>query len=364
MNILYDHQIFGIQRYGGISRYFIELAQRIVKMGHSVQIRAPLYVTGYPFGTLNPKGLRIPVKLLTDEIMHTTNNLLSSLLGQNGIATDIYHDTYYVRRVIAPQYTARVVTVHDMIHEKFPNVFSQSDPTTDYKRNAVTNADHIICISENTKKDLIDYFKVNEDKISVVYHGLPQLNPTMRSEGADVTSKPYFLFVGSRRKYKNFDRFVKAFACSKKISRYFDVVCFGGERLVRQDKNLVHSNHLSRQFHFIHGKDTTLAHLYTKAFALIYPSLYEGFGFPPLEAMAFGCPVLCSDTSSLPEITGDAALHFNPYSVESMVQSMENIVDHSHLRDQLIHRGLKRVRSFSWDLCAQNTLGVYKKLLS
>lgn len=359
MQIIYDHQIFGIQKFGGITRYYIELANHLTNKGHDVQIRAPLYVTRYPFGSVKPKGLPIPGRPFSISRMNAVNNLLSSFIWSNRKPVDIYHETYYGKPNVCPMKCACIITIHDMIHEKFKHLFHYDDQTSRIKKKAAIRADHIICISHNTKKDLIKYFQIEPKKISVVHHGITHV-PDITLKTSNI-HKPYFLFVGSRRLYKNFDGLLKAFSLSMHLVQNFNIVCFGGEKISKTDKDLISSYHLDNSIRFFFGNDSILAQLYSHAFALIYPTLYEGFGFPPLEAMAYKCPVICSNTSSIPEIAGNAAIYFDPYCSESIMNAMESLIMNTETRNRLIESGIQRSRLFSWDRCAKKTLDVYKK---
>ena len=113
----------------------------------------------------------------------------------------------------------------------------------------------------------------------------------------------------------------------------------------------------------VNGDDAKLANYYRNASLFVYPSLYEGFGIPPLEAMGYGCPVVCSNTSSIPEVVGDAAILFDPYSLDSISNAIETVLTNNHLRSSLISRGFEQIQKFSWKKCADETLDVYKKVL-
>jgi glycosyltransferase involved in cell wall biosynthesis len=257
-----------------------------------------------------------------------------------------------------------VVTVYDMIFERF--AVKHGDRTTAPKRAAVERADHVICISENTRRDLIEILGVPEQKTSVVYLAADR---AFQQEGSDDEpwagpEKPFLLHVGGRQNYKNFRSFIEAFGTSPYLKNNFGIVCFGGGPLT--DDELAHAAHLeidSSRLMYRTGGDLILAAYYRKAAALIYPSLYEGFGIPPIEAMACSCPVICSRTSSLPEVVGDAGEYFDPKSREEMVGAMERVLQSSTRRDELIQRGKARSQMFSWDQCARETLEVYKHLL-
>jgi glycosyltransferase involved in cell wall biosynthesis len=173
--------------------------------------------------------------------------------------------------------------------------------------------------------------------------------------------RPYLLYVGARGGYKNFKKLISVYSKSSKIHKNFDLVCFGGGKLHTDELQMITDAGI-RPEQVIHfgGGDNILAALYKQAYAFIYPSLYEGFGIPPLEAMAIGCPVICSNNSSLPEVVGDAAETFDPLDEESIQAAIENVIFSSERRNELIKTGLTHHLKFSWSRCAQETKIIYE----
>lgn len=366
MRILFDHQIFSTQKYGGVSRYFVNIATKMSNLGENVRICAPIHTncylkessknltSGLYFNFFPPKTTRIIKKI---------NHYLSkrTISAWN---PDIVHETYYNSNSVAKKNT--VLTVYDMIHEVYPESFASSDNTSMLKKVAVSNASHIICISEQTKNDLINLFDVKESKITVIYLGF-KTPIVAQNDGtlSAVNKRPYLLYIGFRSGYKNFEKFIIGFASSAKLVQNFNIICFGGGPFNAHEQELIVKKGLSgHNIIQFSGNDQTLATLYLNASALVYPSLYEGFGLPPLEAMAYNCPVICSNTSSIPEVVGDAAEMFNPHDEESIRASIERVVFNGSFRNELICRGKERHSMFSWDKCAQETLDVYRRVLS
>jgi glycosyltransferase involved in cell wall biosynthesis len=229
----------------------------------------------------------------------------------------------------------------------------------------VERASHIICISESTKNDLINFFKVDESKISVIHLGLEEQFAHSNYSSLKMCDTNFLLYVGLRGGYKNFNKFIIAFTSSKILVQNFKIICFGGGEFGKEERQFLIEKGLSdKNISQISGDDQDLARLYQKASALVYPSLYEGFGLPPLEAMAYNCPVICSNTSSIPEVVGDAAEMFDPYDVESIQDAIERVVLDNSVRNDLMSRGKERVKLFSWDRCARETLDVYRRVLS
>lgn len=364
MRITFDHQVFSLHRYGGVPRYFYEIANSMAKMESCrVEIFSPLYVNEYfkSGDPVSPIGLHIPSIPNSKRIVRAINNGLSYLLKLRR-DVDIFHETYYSPYDFRPGSAKRIVTVYDMIHEKLPGYFRVGDDTTQLKLKAVDRADHVICISENTRRDLIEISGIPEEKTSVVYLGYS----LARETASDVISdeRPFILYVGARDGYKNFESLIRAYATSELLKRNFDLACFGGgafntDELALFEKWKITAGAVKQ----ISGNDDLLAGLYSKAAVFVYPSLYEGFGIPPLEAMAFNCPVVCSNTSSLPEVVADAAELFDPADESAIREAIERVLSSSEYATELVARGRERVTHFGWEKCARETLDVYQKVL-
>lgn len=370
MKIIFDHQIFAQQSFGGVSRYFARLAQGLIVQGERVDIVAPIhrnyYLKNLPPSVVHGFGLnRFPRR--TTRLFMVANHYLSQLKLINSI-TDILHETYYSNKTVSNAARARVLTVYDMIHELFPDHFpSKSASTTSLlKRLALARADHVISISHSTKKDLCELFDFPEHKVSVVHLGFEKFQAKPGLFSGDIhNSRPYLLFVGSRGGYKNFDRMLLAIASKAELMNEFDVVAFGGGALNETEKTFIQKLGFGPMaVKQIGGDDEVLGRLYSKARALIYPSVYEGFGLPPLEAMAHDCPVVTSNSSSMPEVVGPAGEYFDPLDIEAQAEAICRVVFDEKRRLALIEAGRERLPMFSWDRCAQETQAVYKKVLA
>jgi glycosyltransferase involved in cell wall biosynthesis len=367
MRIIYDHQIFCLQEYGGVSRYVYELALELsVTYAQDLKIVSPLYINRYLKGAyegINLIGIPLGYIPKIGGIIGEINSILTCpiMLYQK---PEIVHETYYSSRRVAPKSAKVILTVHDMIHEKFCQFFSKSDPTSRNKAIAVARADHIICVSENTRQDLIEFLDVDPSKTSVVHHGF-SLREQNNFESKIITlERPFLLYVGSRKAYKNFNGLIHAYASSNLLKNNFDLISFGGGPFSFREKSELKKLGLTLQnIRQVSGDDALLSHYYKSAVAFIYPSLYEGFGIPPLEAMSFDCPVICSEGGSIPEIVGNAGEFFNPYEPSAIRMSIERIVSNSHIRQSLIARGREQFKLFSWKRCAKKTLDVYRKVL-
>lgn len=361
MKIAYDHQIFGWQKYGGISRYFYELAQNISSIDDvNVKVISPLFINEYlAKGNVKVDGVHVPQLRKTSRIYRIMNQLITPW-SLSHFRPDVIHETYYAVNSIAKKNAKIVITVHDMIHELFPNSFSSRDTTSYEKFAAVNRADHVICISENTRNDLIRLFNIAPDKTSVVHHGFELL--AQPSNNIPIKN-PYILYVGSRGGYKNFSMLLRAYSQSPHIHNNFELVTFGGGHFTLQEQTLIHQLGSGKlRIRYLTGNDQLLADLYASATAFVYPSLYEGFGIPPLEAMSCNCPVICSNTSSIPEVAGSAAEYFDPSQLDSLLNALTNVLFDTSYRESLIAKGQQHTSYFSWKKCAQKTLSIYQKV--
>jgi glycosyltransferase involved in cell wall biosynthesis len=255
-----------------------------------------------------------------------------------------------------------LLTVFDMTHERYPRLFAKFDRTASAKAIAAARADHIICISESTRRDLIEMLHVDESRTSVVHLAHNPLRLLAHSAFTP-SGRPFVLFVGSRGGYKNFLPFLKAFSLSMPRRDGHRLICFGGGAFNRVERASIEAFGLSEMdVVALDGPDELLGELYGAATLFAYPSLYEGFGMPLLEAMSLGCPVVCSNSSAFPEVVGEAAEVFDPGSVEAMTHSLEIVAYDRVRRNELILSGRKRALCFSWDRCAEETLAVYRRV--
>ena len=270
-----------------------------------------------------------------------------------------------------------VVTIHDLIVHHFPTgkastlVFPVYETKLlGYKlviKKAAQKAKKIIAVSNATKEEIIDHLKVQEDKIQVIYEGADDKVKFKVQSSRFKVAGQYFLYVGNAYPHKNLERLIEAFSAVNKqrtINKELKLVLVGKndffykrlEEKVGKEKN--------SSVEFLHDiTDSELSELYSKAAALILPSLMEGFGLPILEAMSNNCPVLASDIPSLREIGQDAVIYFDPFSVSDIRKNLELIIRNSQLREKLIKRGLEISKQFSWEKTASDTLALYESAL-
>lgn len=365
LRIAFSPDIFSLQEYGGISRYFTELIPRVASMdGFEVSVHMGLSPNRYglqrmrsqfasfryvhsPFG----RGMRYVVALLND-------CWFQSYISMRSGRIDAVHMTYYPIRMPTTR-TLLTTTVYDMIPERFPGLVSRTLLPA-RKRACVERCSRIIAISESTKRDLIEFYNVDPLLVDVT----PLANSLNAEPGGNPLGRPYVLFVGGRGGHKNFDRFVRVWAEMRAVRDSFLLVCFGGGRFTESEQRIISALGLSHSITWMGGSDVLLASLYAHAQAFIYPSLYEGFGLPPLEAMHYGCPVVCSNSSSLPEVVGDAAVTVDTADPEALANGIAAAIGESVLRNRLALAGRAREASFTWDRTAAATVESYRRLLS
>lgn len=260
-----------------------------------------------------------------------------------------------------------VVTIHDLSYFYFSEEFLKKDlyKLKNWTKYSVEKAKKIIAVSNNTKQDLIKFYSVPESKIEVIYNGYEKrtINLDLRFKNYDLI-KNYILYVGTLQPRKNIPILIHAFNKFRKNNPDLKLVITGKKGwLYEEIFNLVKKLALEKDVIFTgYVADERLAYLYRNAFCFVLPSLYEGFGLPVLEAMSFDCPVISSNSSSLPEVGGDACLYFDPKSKEELLKRLEELKNNEDLRKNLIEKGRERIKLFSWQKCANQTLKIIKSV--
>jgi glycosyltransferase involved in cell wall biosynthesis len=359
MKILFDYQTFSMQKYGGVSRYFANL-----HMGLNAQneTKAKLGLLFTDNAYINNKQLAAGV--LNEYIKKDSRRLKYNkwyckyLLQQNNF--DVFHPTYYNPYFLKSLKKPFVLTVHDMIHELFPQYFARDPETYAYKKKAIERADHIIAISECTKNDIQKFYAIPDNKITVIHHGY-QMQAGGEASNLITNDGSYILFIGDREGYKNFELLVKA-AAAVILKHSIKLICVGGGSFKSDETELLNKLNIINSVQQLNVTDQQLKSLYTNAIAFVYPSLYEGFGLPVLEAFFNNCPVILSNTSSLPEVAGDAAQYFDPTNREAIATAIEQVVADRYKQDELRAKGKERLKLFQFENCLQNTFKIYKLL--
>ena len=286
---------------------------------------------------------------------------------------DLFHAPHYV---VSPLTRCPyVVTIHDCIHLRFPEYLPNRMAYTyalAMMRMAARRARRVLTVSEASKQDILHYLQVPAEKVEVIYNALderlavaPSAEDIDRVRQRFLLTSPFVLYAGNIKPHKNIDRLIEAFSLLRKAGREDLKLVIIGDEISKYPRlrRLVHRLQLDRQVRFLgFVPDATLAALYGLASVFVFPSLYEGFGLPPLEAMAFGTPVVTSNVSSLPEVVGDAALLIDPLSPVEISSAIGRVLDDDALRAELVRRGHERVKTFSWARSVKRIREVYDEL--
>ena len=358
LSVYYDYQIMLAQKFGGISRYIYEISSRLPGFGVDVNMNCIRNHNYYFSGRMGISNFPANKFLRLSELatFHCVNKAARFFDLRRG-NYDIFHPTYYYAS--RPSHGKLIVTVHDMTHEKYSGIYPVNERVIRAKKRIVHQADRIIAVSENTKRDILSYYSdVDPAKISVIYHGASM---SSRESLPSPLEHDYVLYVGGREMYKNFPRFTEAMKEVMTRHKNIHVLCAGGGSFTRGEASSF--GEFSARFHQAGLSDEGLAGAYQNALCFVFPSEYEGFGIPILEAFACDCPVVCSRSSSLPEVAGESAVYFDPLDSRDMAGAVLKVIEDEALRERLRSSGRERLKLFGWDKAARETLECYKLTL-
>jgi glycosyltransferase involved in cell wall biosynthesis len=268
---------------------------------------------------------------------------------------------YFLPRLLGAVARRRVITIHDLTYKRFPGLL-QKETLADlehHMQREIAQSDAVICVSESTRRDVLHYYQADPNRIIAIRSGLPAPEPAPEPAPGFSVPKRYILFVSTIEPRKNLTTLLDAF---QKITYEGQLVIVGkigwkSQEIAKRlnEKNVIHLDYLD---------PSRLAYVYEHAELFVFPSIYEGFGFPLGEAMAHGVPAIAARSSSLPEIGGDAALYFEPHDTGALAALMQRVLDDPALRDQLITKGRKRAAELRWDVAAERTLEVLRQAAS
>ena len=355
MKVYIDDQIFGLQPRGGISRYFVELARAFREdAGLDVEVTTPSLWTINEHLLEAGGGRRLPTRLGDRRrILRAVNRL--SAPNRSDVVHHTYYDAAYLTR--GGSDSLRVTTVYDMIPELLPENFPDGNPHLD-KRAYVEAADLVLCISESTKNDLLDVYGPVRAPIRVIPLGVdPRFGHT--SPRPARFPERYVLFVGNRGGYKDFSVLAEAFAAAR-LPDDVALMAVGGGRFTEEELRLLGRLGLAAQARQAALRDDEMPGAYAHAVCFVFPSRYEGFGLPTVEAMAAGSPVVLADTSSNPEVGGDVALYFDPGDAEGLSRLLQAVWEDPADRAHRALRGRDRARLFTWANTARLTAAAYR----
>lgn len=365
MKIFYDHYAFSYLKFGGISRYIIELLKQIPQenwtsstlITNNRHLQNSGLIKTIPF--LPHSDFRGKEKLMFNlNLPYTKYKLRTS-------DWDVFHATWFATPYLNDiKGKPVVVTIHDLIYDIFfkdKNILYR-DIIIEKGRRSAERADKVIAVSQHTKMDMVREWGIDENKIEVIYHGVDKtLKPISPNR---IIEHPYIFFAGGGRSLnKNFDHLVEAFALLSTRQPDIKLVCSGSAFNDNELKMLAKWKIREKVIHF-YANEQQMAQLYHDALMLVVPSYYEGFGMPILEAMMYDCPVVLSNASCFPEIAQDAGIYFDPYNSEEMSAQMELLIDNITIRNKQITKGKERLNYFSWEKCAAEHMKAYKSIIN
>jgi len=368
MRILFDGFIYSIQSAGGINRYVKNLIEHlpddvtpILLASHGSPVHFPRRDNMELIVSRAGQRFHKPLRRVGRWISRR-----KFLKLQQSVQADLLHATYYhllSRQLPSQSPLPTVITVYDMIHERFSELLDPRGKEARAKRQWVAQADRVICISENTRRDLLQAHAVDPSKV-VVIPLATNIGSVQPEPENTAPSYPFYLYVGSRAGYKNFNRLLEALQV---VVRQFPSIrlCVAGPPFRADERRRI--DELSLRASVVHDgvpDDRRLARLYRSSIALVYPSRYEGFGIPPLEAMSCGTPVVAANTSSIPEVVGDAAALFEPEDTKQLAEILCEVAGDQRVRQRWIEAGRARATLFSWERTVEETMRLYRSLIN
>jgi len=367
VRVFYDHQVMSLQDAGGASRYHFELARSLSQApGVQTSIFAGLNRNVHPYallGNATTDVYSLQTTIGAGKARYVLNEIITSARLFGAGKYDIYHPTLY-RAMSCVQSRGRVVTHHDCTHERFPHMFHNVERIKREKRRLFNDCDLIICVSRSSQLDLLEFYGVPERKTRVIHHGLSPLiqggDEITRRESS--VARPYILYVGARHSYKNCLALIQAFAESH-LPVDFDLLLVGGGPLSKAELKLIQRLGIASAVRQkAAASEQELADAYAGASLFVYPSLYEGFGFPPLEAMSIGSIILASRSSSIPEVCGEVPYYFDAHDQSSLPRMLVDAINAPDHHQRVI-AGKMLADSYKWSKCAAHTLEAYRELL-
>jgi glycosyltransferase involved in cell wall biosynthesis len=372
LKVIVDGIVYLWEKKGGISRIFSEILPRMCEMDKSLRIELltagkmrqslPSHSRIFYHTIPHIKRYRRPRRVWRP-IVPIAERLIRRLMIGRGEG-QIWHSTYFTQPGRWDGF--QVVTVHDMIFERFSDLYRGPDHNQfrAQKRRCLQRSDATICVSNVTRQELMHFYGIKSDTIYViplacsdVFRQLEQCNDRL-----DIaTKRPFLLFIGGRHPHKNFNGLIQAYSLWARREEVALVVV-GSPWSVDEEKRLAELGIQDRVHLLTDVDDEALCHLYNQAATFVYPSLYEGFGIPLLEAMACGCPVIASRIPSTIEVAGGCPIYFEPTEVDGLVDALDVALSEGH-NSERVRAGIERVKRYSWDRVAAQTLEVYRTLL-
>ena len=353
MKVLFDHQIFNFV-FGGAAKYFVMLLSHlprecwectaIASSSEYIKRKALMKYLPYEF-----RGQTV--------LMEYLNRPYTNCIMRQG-QFDVFHQTNFGTYCLKSLGNKPMVTTY---HDSNLSTIDPHPEIVERQRISLERADAIICVSNHTKNDMLRLFHLDAQKVKVIYHGIERPDMSVLAEQR-VVKDDYILYVGRRSAYKNFRKFIEVFSELHLKYPKIKVVCTSNV-FSKEEQMLFKELGIEDCMIHVAADETTMLKLYRDALFFAFPSFYEGFGMPILEAWSCGCPVVLSDASCFPEIAGSGGLFFKPESKEDMLRQFNAVLSDSCLRKKLVLNGYERMKRFSWEKCAEEHMQLYRMLL-
>ena len=374
MTIGIDIRVLGVRGRSGVQEYVENLLAHLLPLDKSVHYK--LFYTSFKhplrdYDWLHGQNVKVYRFKTPNQLLFYSSRVFDRpYVDQMIDGVDVFFSPHFLITALSP-HVRRVTTFHDLSFEHFPEFFSWKQWLWHRFIQPARQArfsHRIISVSESTRQDLVSRYHIDPARITTIHSGIaPQFRPLPRSLIEDFRKRKqlparYILFLGALEPRKNIQSLVRAFNFLKRLPGFEDIhlVLAGARGWL--NKGVRGAINESQQAQNIHIREEILDYerpfYYGGAELFVYPSFFEGFGFPPLEAMACGTPVIASNTSSLPEVVGNAGILINPYHTDDLTLAISSVLTDRHLLDQLKNAGLEQIRRFTWQKCAQKTLEV------
>ena len=345
MKIVFDNIIYSLQHAGGISVVWTHLIKRLMERWDNIT-----YIEYDSHHNISRKDITIPadiIELRSGRFMKIKRYLNPKICSSEPF---IFHSSYF--RTCCNPLAINITTVHDFTYELYVKNPIKRWLHCWQKHRAIRHSDFVVCISKNTRKDLFKFLPdIPHEKVRVIYNGVDDTFYQLENH----TTQPYVLFVGKRDPYKNFDKIIEP---TKEFGMELHIV---GSPLNEREKSLIQKYNCTYKIHgFVSNEE--LNALYSHAFCLLYPSEYEGFGLPVLEAQKAGCPVIAFNGSSIKEIIGDETLLLQTTTKDEIINKMHMLTDPT-IRREVISRGLENSKNYSWDRMTNSYISLYKEAM-
>ena len=349
-----------VEKRVGVSVYALNLLKYFSRVANQ-KIQFNVYLKNPALNDLPKENKYFRYQYISGKFLWSQISLPLHLYSKKNI--DVYFSPAHYLPRFCP--VPHVVTIHDLAYLYYPEDFTKKDlwQLKNWTNFSIKQAKKIIAVSKTTKKDIVKNYQVEEGKVTVIYNGFEKIIKNSHLRQGYGGQEKFILFVGTIQPRKNIETLIDAFSKFIQINKDFKLIIVGKKGWLYKDIfEKVKKMDLEKKVIFTdHVSDPELIWFYKNAFCLVLPSFYEGFGIPVLEAMNFDCPVIASFSSSLPEIGGDASLYFDPKNPDDLLEKLNSLKQNQELRKELITKGRQRIKDFSWEKCAEETLEVILK---